>query len=286
MSERNPASNAQGTGFGAPTSLTRVAYNPDPDYTKPPLKVPPEALERMQARLSFLYGEAEAEKWVPELERILKVHCARKPQELLEVEKQFDPQERFTERDMILITYGDLIRGEGDSPLATLHKFVQTYNQGAINTLHILPFFPYSSDRGFAVVDFWTVDPKLGTWEDIKSMGADYDLMFDGVLNHVSSRSLMFREFLNAKPENQDFFIAYDSPDDLTLDQRSKIFRPRTSDILTKYDTIEGPRYVWTTFSTDQIDLNFRNPAVLMNIIQGLLFYVRRGARKQMSPTN
>ena len=149
-----------------------------------------------------------------------------------------------------------------------MHRFIQTYNRGAINTIHILPFFPYSSDRGFAIIDFEMVDPEMGTWESIKNIGADYDLMFDGVLNHCSSRSKMFREFLRGNPMYKDFFIAYDSPDDLTPDQRSKIFRPRTSDILTRFDTINGPKYVWTTFSEDQIDLNFRNPAVLMQVLE------------------
>jgi sucrose phosphorylase len=215
---------------------------------------------------------------MPELERILRMHHAHKPPEMIEAEREYDPKERFTEKDMILITYGDLIRAEGLSPLATLHQFVQTHNRGAINTLHILPFFPYSSDRGFAISDYFTVNPKLGTWEDITGMGGDYNLMFDGVLNHASSRSRMFREFLNGNPYYKHFFIAYDSPDDLTPDQRSKIFRPRTSDILTEFDTIDGPKYVWTTFSEDQIDLNFRNPAVLMRVLEGLLFYVRRCA--------
>ena len=88
----------------------------------------------------------------------------------------------------------------------------------------------------------------------------------------------MFREFCNGNPYYKKFFICYKSPEDLTSDQRSKIFRPRTSDILTRFGTIEGPKWVWTTFSEDQIDLNFRNPAVLMRIIEGLLFYVRQGA--------
>jgi len=257
---------------------SRLPYREDPDYTKPLLEIPAEARDGMFTRLRFLYGEDKARQAMPELERILKVHHAHKSQELVEAEKDFDPKERFTEKDMVLITYGDMVEGEEPSPLASLHKFVATANRGAINTLHLLPFFPYSSDRGFSVVDFTRVDPKLGTWEDIRKMGLDYGLMFDGVLNHCSSRSRMFRHFLNGNPFYRDFFIAYNSPDDLTPDQRSKIFRPRTSDILSRFDTFFGPKYVWTTFSEDQIDLNFRNPAVLMRVIDGLLLYVRNGA--------
>lgn len=258
--------------------MSRIPYNRDPDFKKPLLELPDDMRERMLSRLAFLYGEDKASQWLPELERILKVHHAHKPQELIELGKDYDPAERFTEKDMVLITYGDAIKGDHNSSLAALHRVIQSYNKGAVNTIHILPFFPYSSDRGFAVVDFKAVDPKIGTWECIRNLGAEYDLMFDGVVNHCSSRSEMFREFLKGNPLYKDFFIAYDSPDDLTADQRSKIFRPRTSDILTRFDTINGSKHVWTTFSEDQIDLNFRNPLVLLEVIEGLLFYVRRGA--------
>ncbi len=257
---------------------SRLPYREDPDYTRPLLEIPPEAGNGMFTRLRFLYGEDKARQAMPELERILRVHYAHKSQELIEAEKDFDPKERFTEKDMVLITYGDMVEGDEPSPLASLHRFVATASRGAINTLHLLPFFPYSSDRGFSVVDYTRVDPKLGTWEDIQRMGLDYDLMFDGVFNHCSSRSRMFRHFLNGNPFYRDFFISYNSPDDLTPDQRRKIFRPRTSEILTRYYSYSGPQYVWTTFSEDQIDLNFRNPAVLLRVIDGLLLYVRNGA--------
>ena len=274
MEESNPGTFSD----EQPMKLSRMPYDPDPDFTRPFLEIPDEARERMCSRLAILYGESEAKAWMPELERILKVHHAHKPKVLRELEKDCEPTERFTERDVVLITYGDVIKAEKGNTLEALHRFIQRYNPGTINTIHLLPFFPYSSDRGFSVVDFKAVDPKMGTWECILDMGADYDLMFDGVLNHCSSRSDMFRQFLRGNPHYKDFFIAYDSPDDLTADQRSKIFRPRTSDILTRFDTIDGPKYVWTTFSHDQIDFNFRNPDVLMRVIEALLFYVRRGA--------
>ena len=256
----------------------RTFYEQYPDYTRPLYEMPPPTRERIGRRLAFLYGKRQAEKYMLELERILRVHYAHKPPEMLEKEKNYDPKERLSEKDMILITYGDIVKGDGDMPLSALHNFVNTYNRGAINTIHLLPFFPYSSDRGFAVVDFRQVDPKLGTWANIREKKRRYDLMFDAVLNHVSSMSEMFREFRNGNPRYLNFFIAYDSPDDLTPDQRKKIFRPRTSDILTRFETIKGPTWVWTTFSEDQIDLNFRNPDVLMQVVDSILFYIRHGA--------
>lgn len=256
----------------------RTFYRADPDFGEPLYEPPRETRERMLGRLRFLYGEGTARRFMPELERLLKVHFAHKPPEMLEKEKRYDPGERFSQEDLVLITYGDIVKRDGKNTLTILHDFVNRFNEGAINTLHLLPFFPYSSDRGFAVVDLRRVDPRLGSWEDIREKKKRYDLMFDAVLNHVSARSEMFREFLKGNPRYRDFFIAYDSPGDLTPDQRKKIFRPRTSDILTPFRTLNGPKWLWTTFSADQIDLNYRNPEVLMHVIDGLLFYIRRGA--------
>ena len=257
---------------------TKSVHNQEPDYARPRLEIPPDARERMFGRLCFLYGTSVAKDYMLELERILKVYYAHKPQELLDSEMGFDPTERFTEEDVILITYGDLLHGKEHSPLATLAKFCHTYLQGTINTLHILPFFPYSSDKGFAIIDFETVDPNLGSWQDIEDLENHYQLMFDGVINHVSSKCRWFQEFLNDNPNYQDFFTAFASPDDLTPEERKLIFRPRTCDILTEFTGISGAKYVWTTFSHDQIDLNFKNPNVLMCVIEILLLYVRHGA--------
>ena len=162
--------------------------------------------------------------------------------------------------------------------MATLSKFSGKRFSPIINTLHILPFFPYSSDRGFSIIDFETVDPQLGTWADIEDIEGRFQLMFDGVINHVSSKSRWFQEFLNGDRYYGKFFISYEDPDALTTAQRQVIFRPRTSDILTPFNTINGTRYVWTTFSRDQVDLNYHNPEVLLRVLEILLVYVRHGA--------
>jgi sucrose phosphorylase len=122
------------------------------------------------------------------------------------------------------------------------------------------------------------VDPKLGTWQDIEGLGKRFKLMFDGVLNHVSAHSHAFQEFLNGNPEYRNIVTAYRSPEELTPEQRSILVRPRTSDILTEFRSIDGPVWVWTTFSSDQVDLNYKDPEILMYIMDTLLLYVRRGA--------
>jgi sucrose phosphorylase len=258
--------------------VTKTVHNQEPNYHRSLLEISTDQRERLLRRMSFLYGEEEAEAQMPELERILKVYTAHKPLEMLERERDFDREERFNERDIILITYGDLLRGEERSPLATLAKFCDSYLDGSINTLHILPFFPYSSDRGFSIIDFETVDPHLGSWQDIEDLENRYQLMFDGVINHISSKSRWFQEFLDGNPLYRDFFIAYAGDGGPTPDQRRLIFRPRTTSVLTEYQTIDGPVRVWTTFSDDQIDLNYKNPKVLLRVIEILLLYVRHGA--------
>ncbi len=256
---------------------TETVHSPEPDYHRPLLEIPAAAKQRMLDRLTFLYGETTAKAWLPELERILKVYYAHKPKKLIEREKNLVPEERFTEKDAILITYGDLVRKEGESPLKTLVRLCDTLLSG-VNTVHILPFFPSSSDRGFSIIDFQVVDPNLGSWEDIEELDARVQLMFDGVFNHVSSKSRYFQEFLNGAPHFQDFFISYRSRSELTPEQRERIRRPRTSDLLTEFQSIDGPLHVWTTFSPDQVDLNFKNPEVLIRVIELLLLYIRRGA--------
>ena len=260
------------------TRPTRRRYRPHPDYSRPPLDISPEHRERLLATLTVLYGELDAKVYYWEVERLIQVHHAHKPLEMLRDEVEFDPRDRFTEEDVVAITYGDLIDSPNTHPLKALSIIFENLFRGVFSTVHILPFFPYSSDRGFSVIDYEEVDPKLGRWEDIERLGGRYRLMFDGVINHVSSESEWFREFLNRNPNYEDFFVSFESPQAISDEHLRLILRPRTSSLLTEYQTLRGPRWVWTTFSPDQIDLNFRSENVLFRVIGVLLYYVRRGA--------
>jgi sucrose phosphorylase len=250
----------------------------EPDFTRPIFQVPEEKKKLLLEKLTFLYGEERAAVCYPELERYMQVYCAHKTPEMIEDEKNFNPANRFTEKDAILITYGDSIRSPGKKPLKALADMMNVFFRRLVNTVHILPFFPYSSDRGFSVTDFEEVDPRLGAWEDIEHLGIDFKLMFDGVVNHVSSKSRWFQRFLAGNPEYQDYFITFSTKDSISDDHLSLILRPRTTPVLTSFDTLRGPKFVWTTFSPDQVDLNYKNEKVLLRVVQILLFYVRHGA--------
>jgi len=187
-----------------------------------------------------------------------------------------DPKaELWDEQDVVLITYGDQIRAPDSAPLQALQAFLNsTWLNDAISTVHLLPFFPYSSDDGFSVIDFREVDANLGTWEDVDALGKEFGLMFDLVLNHCSSQSQWFQSYLRQESPYSGYFIEADASEDL-----SSVTRPRSLPLLTSFETARGPRNVWTTFSDDQVDLNFANPQVLVEMLDILLFYVEQGAR-------
>lgn len=181
----------------------------------------------------------------------------------------------WSERDTLLIAYADQVRADDEAPLATLHKFLVTSGlQQVFRVLHLLPFYPASSDDGFSVIDYLQVDPDVGTWADVDSLGGDFDLMFDLVLNHASRHSFWFECYLRGIEPYSQFFIEADPADD-----HSRVVRPRALPLLTPVETSCGLRHVWTTFSEDQVDLNYREPKVLVEMIDVLLSYLRHGAR-------
>lgn len=256
----------------------RSSHLPAPDYERPPLELRPQQRDRLLDILTLLYGREGATACLPELERMMVVYHAHKTPAMLAADGAFDPAARFDERDVVLITYGDLLASPGRRPLAALAEFVSRFLSGTINTIHLLPFYPYSSDRGFAVVDFAEVDPRLGTWEEIERLGQRFQLMFDGVFNHVSSKSRWFQRFLNGRPGYENYFVTFSIREAISPEHLQLILRPRTSELLTAFRTINGTKWVWTTFGPDQVDLNFRNPEVLLRVVEVLLLYVRRGA--------
>ena len=183
--------------------------------------------------------------------------------------------EFFSEKDIVLITYGDTLNKDGQAPIATLHEFALEYLKGALSTVHFLPFFPYSSDDGFSVMDFFAINPDLGSWEDVKAMGNDFELMFDYVVNHFSSRSQWFANYLADESGYEDFAIDVDPATDLSM-----VTRPRSLPLLSEYEKQDGRKvHLWTTFSADQIDFNFKSLDVLTRMVEVLLFYVQNGAK-------
>lgn len=180
----------------------------------------------------------------------------------------------WSQRDVIGITYGDSIQAAGEKPLTTLKHFLDTQCEGVLSGVHILPFYPWSSDDGFSVIDYSSVNEALGDWDDIRQIGSQYTLMADLVINHCSSRGAWFDNFLNDRDPGKDFFFTADPEQDL-----SEVVRPRTSPLLRKVETVNGERHVWCTFSHDQVDLDFRNPEVLLQFVEIIRQYLDAGVR-------
>ncbi|MGM0878210.1 MAG: sugar phosphorylase [Bacillota bacterium] len=213
-------------------------------------------------KLEVLYGEKSQEVYKG-IEAIIEKYSSMS-----------ESKPWISEDDVLLITYGDSIKEEGKAPLQTLREFLERYAKDTLSSVHILPFYPYTSDDGFSVVDYREIDPELGNWSDVKELARHFDLMFDGVINHISKSSEWFQGYLNGDENYKDYFIEADP----SLDY-SKVTRPRALPLLTPFESKDGVKHVWTTFSDDQIDINYENPKVLLEILDILNMYAINGAR-------
>lgn len=216
----------------------------------------------LQKQLEELYGSEQSIKLTKLVEQ--KVSAL----------KSSDTAEpyKLSEKDVILITYGDQVQKENQSHLKSFLEFYQVYIKEIINTVHFLPFFPYSSDDGFSVINFREIDPNLGTWDDVTAIRKECRLMFDAVVNHISSQSEWFQHYLK-KEDYEDYFHNLDPKTDV-----SEVVRPRTHPLLTPFKRGDETAYIWTTFSEDQIDLNFSSPALFVEMLDILFLYVTKGA--------
>ena len=240
------------------------------------MPLPDDARTAIRDKLSTLYGDA-ADAALAGIDALADRYA-----DVPAPRSSGEPGELWDERDAVLITYGDMVRADGVEPGASSHalaaqrEWLLDAGMGdRLSAVHLLPHFPYSSDDGFSVIDYRDVDPAVGDWGDVAKLGEDFDLAFDYVLNHCSAESAWFQRFLKDEEPQRDWFIIED-PDDPRLNE---VTRPRTHPLLTPFETAAGTRHVWTTFSADQVDLNFANPQVLVEMLDVLLGYAAKGAR-------
>ena len=218
-------------------------------------------------KLVFLYGRDRAQNTFKKINELIDKYQKISANKI--------PKADFlNEKDIVLITYGDNIQATNKNPLQSLFKFADEYLNRATNIIHILPFYPYSSDDGFSVIDYKKVNPALGDWKDIEDISQKFNLMFDLIVNHISSESIWFKEYLKGNPEYDNYFISIDKDTDL-----SSVTRARAHPLLTKFKRKGKEIYLWTTFSPDQIDLNYANEKVLVEVIDVILFYASKKAR-------
>ncbi|MDP8971271.1 MAG: sugar phosphorylase [Actinomycetota bacterium] len=237
--------------------------------TAPPGELDPDRVGHLRGHLERLYGPDQATAALERFVELLRRFAAEHP----ELGRSARPV-LFDETDVILITYADQVRESGRTPLYSLWEFLSAHVAGAVTGVHLLPFYPSTSDDGFAVADYLRVDPDLGDWDDVRRIAGRFRLMVDGVFNHTSSSNPWFLRWLDNDPAYEGFFVTADPDVDL-----STVTRPRASPLLTAFQAVDGVRHVWTTFSPDQVDLNYANPEVLLAVTDVLLQYVAKGAR-------
>lgn len=214
-------------------------------------------------RLVDLYGAGEAASAAPRVEAMLLAHRAAPLDDPL-----------WDEHDVWLITYPDQFQRRGEPPLVTLHRFYLDHLTASCNGMHVLPFFPSSSDAGFSITDYSAVAAELGTWEDVERLAASTRLMVDAVINHASVEGEWFKRWVEGDEEFAGFFRVADTAADL-----AGVVRAREHPLLTPVTTSRGEEWIWTTFSGDQADLDYRNPEVLLRILEVIIGYAKRGAR-------
>ena len=215
-------------------------------------------------RLETLYSKEDAKKAYAGVKSLVKKYKQRIKSE----------EYHLSEKDTILITYGDQVQCINEAPLETLKNFLDNHLKGVINSVHILPFYPYSSDDGFSVINYSEVDPKLGSWREVEEISDHYRLMVDGVINHISQYSDWFKAYLARDEEYKNFFWDVDPSTDLSM-----VVRPRATPLLSEFKDVDGKIHnVWTTFSRDQVDLNYSNYKVFLAVLDALFYYVEKGS--------
>jgi glycosidase len=224
-------------------------------------------------------GHALATAMAPLLRQLYAERADEVGESMLALAERYASRIRRTpvqpsEATTYLITYGDAIRRDGETPLHTLAQVLHDRVADIVSDVHLLPMFPWTSDDGFAVVDHRRINPGLGDWDDVASLAEDHGLVFDFVANHVSASSPWFAGWLARDPSYEGYFIERDPAFDT-----SRVVRPRVFPLHHDYPRPDGTTAsVWTTFGPDQVDVNVNTPEALLELTDVLLDYLARGA--------
>lgn len=225
-------------------------------------------LDQLKHHFTVIYGKDRVDECIKRTKKLVQKYN-------LKPSKKVSFHDVWTHKDHILITYGDMIQPSPGEPVSKLwkqHQFLKEKLDDTISSVHILPFFPSSSDDGFSVVEYRRVDERLGGWDDIEKLSKDFRMMGDLVMNHASRYSDWFKKYLRKEEKYKDYFIEIDPSEDL-----SDVTRPRSTPLLTPVHTKNGEKFVWSTFSDDQIDVNFKNLDVLFEYLDIFFFYLSKG---------
>ncbi|PHP67613.1 alpha-amylase [Zhengella mangrovi] len=224
---------------------------------------------RLEAHLEFIYPQADHAALT---EAVLDAFWPGDRDDLCRPMRRRLNAPVWSESDAVLITYGNTLVDGENTPLTLLDDFLTHHLGSAINSVHVLPFFPWTSDDGFAVVDYTKVNGDVGDWHHLTGISGHHKLMADLVLNHVSSLHPWFIQYRQDQEPGRAYFIEVDPATDL-----SQVVRPRPQSLLREVETAHGVKNVWCTFSHDQVDLDFSNPDLLLEFIRILRLFLDKG---------
>ena len=201
-------------------------------------------------------------------------HCSEEISHIINRFNKNNKKEKslISEKTTMIICYGDSIYSKNKKNLKTFQKFFNKKLSKFVDTIHFLPFYPSSSDSGFAVKDHYKIDNKFGNWLDIKKFSQKKNIMADMVINHASARGLWFKNFLKEQKPGKNYFLLVNSKFNT-----SQVVRPRDHNLLKEINIFKKKDYLWRTFSDDQVDLNFKNPKVLIRFIKIMINLIKHG---------
>ncbi|WIA16714.1 hypothetical protein OEZ85_013369 [Tetradesmus obliquus] len=165
---------------------------------------------------------------------------------------------RGVSNKVMLSTYADCI----GSNIADLTGFLQAEVQDAIGSIHLLPIFPSTGDRGFAPVNYQEVDPQLGSWGDVQTLAGEYQMCLEYMVNHISPGSPQFQDY-KAHGDNsayKDMFVRWKdvwasgapTAEELAMVRTRKPAPPVLSVEMGDGSVVP----LWCTFSTQQVDID------------------------------
>ncbi len=162
------------------------------------------------------------------------------------------------ENKIMLITYPDSLGKD----IPALNRCLNKYFKDLFGGIHILPFYPSSGDRGFAVIDYDNVCSDFGCWKDIDDLAEQYYLLADFMINHVSVRSREFRDYMEKGEQSayRGMFIHWDEfwpAGRPTKDDIEALYRRRAEAPCRTFVRKDGRKVMlWNTFFEEQVDVD------------------------------
>ncbi len=228
-----------------------------------------EQLEKLRCLIQRIYKDHSAEEldsmW-SQLLQILEENSAQ------EIDFQTNSCSCLDSSTAVLITYADTVFTFNEPTLKTLKYLIDNYLGNLASVIHVLPFLCSTSDGGFAVSSYEKIEDRFGTWEDLKNLSSDHVIMADLVLNHVSSSHPWVQQFKNGIEPGKKYIL---NPS--ITDNWENVIRPRNTSLFTSIYTKDGHKNVWTTFGSDQVDLNWKEPSIFLEFLKLIVKYIKHG---------